>query len=59
MENGRMEKYTGKEKIYSKMDRFMKESIWKIKKMGLGFSILVRIKNILDNGKMTNPMEKG
>ena len=59
MENGKMEKYTEKEKIYLKMDRFTKESIWKIKKMGLEFSISVRIKNILDSGKMTNLTGKG
>jgi hypothetical protein len=50
--NGKMEKLMEKEKICLKMGRFMKDNMLMIKKRVLEYFILMKIKNMLGNGKM-------
>jgi hypothetical protein len=57
MGNGKMVKFVEKERIFMKMDKFMKDNIWMMLKKGLVFLCLVKIKNMLENGKMISLME--
>ena len=52
-----MGKLMEKERIFLKTDKYMKENMLMIRKKDLVYFTLMRIKSILDNGKMISHME--